>query len=173
MLALAGCAASPAPKENTPEVTSDNYDLLWDATTSVVSEHFELFAQRKDAGYIVSTYKRSEPMPSEYRSDPQTAYDTAEELMHVVRRRLTARILRNDAGVYVLHMEISRERQGYSPPRRSFSDSYNLYDARKSGIDTAADVGETVTWFRLGRDLHLERTLRSRIIGYMATHKPG
>ena len=112
---------------------------------------------------MVSTYKRGEPLPGEYRRDTQTRYDGVEELMHVIRRQLTARVLEDYPGVYVVHLEIIRERQGYVPPRRDYASSYSLYDPGKSGLDASADLGETVTWYRLGRDIHLEQAMLRRI----------
>ena len=158
-----GCFAPPPPPGELAAVSSTDYDLLWSATRDVVEEHFELFVQRKEDGYMVSTYKRGEPLPGGYRKDAQTSYDTAEELLHVVRRRLTARILEDEKGIYVVHLEIIRERQGYVPPPPEYSRSYSLYDRDKSALSDTADQGDTVTWHRLGRDLHLEKALLERI----------
>lgn len=165
-----GCVQPPAPPKELPPVASRDYDLVWEATVKVVEKHFELWVKRKEEGYIISTYKRGEPLPGEYAGDAQTGYHAAEELLHIVRRRLTARILEDYPGVYRLHIEIIRERQGYVPPRRDYSSSYSLYEPRKTILDEGADQGPTVTWYRLGRDLHLEKELLSRVQLYLNRH---
>lgn len=167
---VSGCVQPPAPPKELPPVASRDYDLVWEATLKVVEKHFELWVKRKEEGYIISTYKRGEPLPDEYARDAQTGYHAAEELLHIVRRRLTARILEDYPGVYRLHLEIIRERQGYVPPRRDYSSSYSLYEPRKTALDDAADQGPTVTWYRLGRDLHLEKELLNRVQLYLNRH---
>ncbi|KPL03151.1 MAG: hypothetical protein AMK75_01850 [Planctomycetes bacterium SM23_65] len=170
---VSGCAQPPAPPQELPPVASRDYDLLWQATLNVVEEHFELWVKRKEDGYIISTYKRGEPLPDEYARDAQTGYHAAEEFLHIVRRRLTGRVLEDYPGVYRLHLEIIRERQGYLPPSREYSSSYSLYEPRKSMLNEAADQGPTVTWYRLGRDLHLEKELLRRVQVYLNRHARG
>jgi hypothetical protein len=166
----AGCVSPPAPPKELPGVASRNYDLVWDAAREVVEKHFDLYVQRKDEGYMVSTYKRGEPLPGQYKRDAQTAYDSVEELMHVVRRQLTVRILQDYAGVYVVHIEIIRERQGYAPPKPDASVPYDLYDQDKTSLNETADQKETVTWYRLGRDEYLEKALLEEIQTYLNRH---
>ncbi|HUW55673.1 MAG TPA: hypothetical protein VMZ92_03495 [Planctomycetota bacterium] len=165
-----GCATPPAPPKELPAAASRDYDLVWDATVTVLEKHFELWVQDKEKGYIVSTYKRAEPLPDEYARDAQTGYDALEEFLHIVRRRATARVLEDHPGVYGVHLEIIRERQGYVPPKRDYSSSYSLYDRRKTALDDSADQKPTVTWYRLGRDLHLEKKLLERIQVYLNRH---
>jgi hypothetical protein len=167
VLLAAGCASPPAAPKELPGAASRDYDLLWNATRNVVEKHFELFVQRKDEGYMVSTYKRGEPLPGEYKRDAQTAYDAVEELMHVIRRQLTARIVQDYPGVYVVHLEIIRERQGYIPPKPDAALPYDLYDRSKSTLSDTADQKETVTWYRLGRDLHLEKAMLDEVQTYL------
>lgn len=166
----AGCVSPPAPPKELPGAASRDYDLLWEATRNVVEKHFDLFVQRKDEGYMVSTYKRGEPLPGEYKRDAQTAYDAVEELMHVVRRQLTARIVEDYPGVYVVHLEIIRERQGYIPPKPDSASPYDLYDRDRSALSDTADQKETVTWYRLGRDLYLEKAMLEDIQKYLNQH---
>ena len=167
---VAGCVSPPAAPKELPRAASRDYDLVWDATINVLEEHFDLWVKNKEKGYIVSNYKRGEPLPDEYRRDAQTTYHAVEEFLHIVRRRLTARVLEDYPGVYGVHLEIIRERQGYVPPARDPSSSYSLYDARKSALDDVADQRPTVTWHRLGRDLHLEKELLERIQVHLNRH---
>ena len=154
LLLAGGCVTPPPAPTDRPTVSSSR---------DVVEKHFELYIQRKDMGYMASTYKRGEPVPHPIGKEAQTAYDTLEDFLHVIRRRLFVRILEDRPGVYVVHMKVIRERQGYVPPPTWYSSDYNLYDARKSLLDDAADQTDTVTWHRLGRDLHLEKALLDRI----------
>lgn len=167
-----GCMSPPAPPKELPQVASRDYDLVWEATVNVIEKHFDLWVKRKEQGYIVSTYKRGEPLPGEYHADAQTGYQVLEELMHIVRRRVTARILEEDdhPGVYKVHLEVIYERQGYVPPTPDYGSAYNLYNHRKTRLNDAADQSETVTWRRLGRDLHLEEALLERIQRYLNKH---
>jgi len=167
-----GCVSPPVQPKELPGAASRDYNLLWDATRDVVEKHFDLFVQRKDEGYMVSTYKRGEPLPGEYKADAQTAYDTVEELMHVVRRQLTVRILQDYPGVYVVHLEIIRERQGYVPPRPGATVPYDLYDRDRTSLNETADQQQTVTWYRLGRDMYLEKAMLNEIQTYLNRH-PG
>lgn len=172
LLLSLGCAVPPPAPKELPQAASRNYDLLWQATLNTVEKHFELWVKNKEQGYMVSTYKRGEPFPGTYLSDAQTGYDALEELMHIVRRRLTARILEDSPGVYVLHLEIIRERQGYvPPPGEEYTPPYNLYDQDKTALEDTADQKETVTWYRLGRDMHLEKSLTERIQHYLKAHR--
>jgi len=163
LLAIAGCVTPPVQPTELPEVTSGDYDLLWEATRQTAQEHFDLFVQRKDEGYIVSAYKRAEPLPGPLKRDAQSGYDAAEEFMHIVRRRLTARVFEQRKGVYAVKLEVIRERQGFVPARPDFAAPHNLYDPQKTALDDAADQSETVTWQPLGRDRLLEQRLLSRI----------
>jgi hypothetical protein len=165
-----GCASPPVQPKELPGAASRDYDLVWDATRQVVEKHFDLFVQRKDEGYMVSTYKRGEPLPGQYKSDAQTTYDAVEELMHVVRRQLTARILQDYKGVYVVHLEIIRERQGYVPAKPDASHPYDLYDRSRTSLNDTADQKETVTWYRLGRDMYLEKAMLEEIQTYLNRH---
>ena len=160
-----GCASSPpAPPQELPVAASRDYDLLWDITRNVVEKHFDLFVQRKDEGYMLSTYKRGDPLPGGLAGDAQTCYDIEEELLNVIRRQLTVRILEDYPGVYVVHLEVICEREGYVPPEPTHADTYNLYDrGAKTGLRAPADRATKVTWFRLGRDLFLEKALLDRI----------
>lgn len=172
MLALAllatGCAMHPPapPAEMPPAPMSRDYDLLWDATLKAVERHFDLFVQRKDQGTMMSTYKIGEPLPGgSLARDAQTLYDAEEDLLHITRRQLTARISEDFPGVYAVHLEVIRERQGYAPPpsEQTYGTGYDLYNTKKTGLREAADQGATVTWYRLGRDLYLEKAIINRI----------
>ncbi len=167
-LLAAGCAMHPpAQPTQLPVVASSDYDALWDATLKNVERHFDLFVQRRDQGTMVSTYKRGDPLPSgALARDAQTCYDAEEDLLHITRRQLTARISQDVPGVYVLHMEIIRERQGYVPPpaeQQDFGRTYDIYNGRKTALRDTADQAATVTWYRIGRDMFLEKTLLERI----------
>jgi len=162
--ACAGCATPPPQPTELPQVTANDYDLLWDTTVQVVEEHFDLFVKRKDEGYIVSTYKRGEPLPgtSGLKTDAQTGYDRAEEFMHIVRRRLTARVFQQEKGVATVKIEVIRERQAYVPPPPDYA-TYDLYEPGTRVLNDAADQTATVTWRPLGRDIYLENKLLARI----------
>ncbi|HUV39204.1 MAG TPA: hypothetical protein VMY39_06295 [Planctomycetota bacterium] len=162
VVAVAGCVSAPPQPTPSAEVTSDSYDRLWDATVAVVEQHFDLFVRRKDEGYIVSTYKRGEPLPEDLKRDAQTCYDATEEFLHVVRRRLTARVTEQKPGLYAVRLEVIRERQGYVPPTPDYA-TYSLYDRQQTSLNDAADQTNTVTWRPLGRDVYLENTLLTRI----------
>jgi hypothetical protein len=153
----------PVAEADMPRVTSDDYDALWDATCSTVMRYFDLFTRDKDQGYLLSEFKRGDPLPGGLRRDAQTGYDAAEEFLHIVRRRLTARVTEESAGVFVVRVEVIRERQSYRPPRRGYGASYSLYEPNDIALDDAADQGETVTWARLARDTFLERAILNEI----------
>ncbi len=164
----AGCAMHPpAPPGELPLVASSDYELLWDATRRAVERHFDLYVQRKEEGYMMSTYKRGDPLPGGgLARDAQTRYDAEEDLLHITRRLLTARLLQDAPGIWVVHLEIIRERQGYQPPPaegQDYGPAYDLYKRDKSALRDTADQTATVTWYRLGRDLWLENAILDRI----------
>ena len=169
LVTLAGCVTPPVQPKTLPEVTCEDYDRLWDATVQAVETHFDLFVQRKDQGYIVSSYKRSHAAPGGLQADAQTGYDRTEEFMHVVRRRLSARVYQRRKGLYTVRLEVMRERQGFVPARPDFSGGSDLYDHRATALDDAVDQGETVTWQPLGRDKFLEQKLLARIAAAVGT----
>ena len=165
----AGCAMHPpAPPGELPLVASSDYDLLWDATRRAVERHFDLFVQRREEGYMMSTYKRGDPLPGGgLARDAQTRYDAEEDLLHITRRQLTARLLQDAPGIWVVHLEIIRERQGYVPPpaeQQDYGRTYDIYNRNKTALRDTADQTATVTWYRLGRDTFLEKALLVRFI---------
>jgi hypothetical protein len=166
---VGGCMTPPAPPKQLPVAASSSFDAAWDATRAVVEQHFDLYVQRKDAGYMMSDYKRGEPLPGDLKGDAQTHYDKVEELLHVVRRQLTVRILEDSPGVFVVHLEVIREREGYQPPEPQIgTGAPDLYDASNGGTPKAPPP-QSVTWYRLGRDLFLEKKLLEDIRSRLAS----
>ncbi len=161
----AGCAMHPPAQPTAlPRVGSSDYDVLWNATLNTVQKHFDLFVQRKDEGYIQSTYKRGDPLPGGALAvDAQTRYDKEEDLLQVTRRQLTARVQEQSPGLYVVYLEVIRERQGYSPPEPRLAPDADIYQDTRRSSREAADRAAKVTWFRLGRDGFLEQKLLERI----------
>ena len=161
----AGCVSEP-PVATLPNVTCTDFDVLWTATSDVLAKRFDIYAARKEAGTIVTDYKRGEPIPAVWSKDAQTTYDTLEEVGHIVRRKATAIITTNPDGLYALKLTIIRERHSYAPPETRYASSYNLYDRQAGQLEPDSDYAESTTWTRLANDTHLE----ARMVGEIQKH---
>ena len=162
MIVSAGCVSEP-PIAAIPNVTCPDYDVLWTATSNVLEKRFDVYAARKEAGTIVTDYKRGEPIPAFWSKDAQTTYDTLEEIGHIVRRKATAVITPTPDGLYSLKLTIIRERHSYAPPETHYASSYNLYEHNTGQLQKGINTDDSVTWTRLTNDTHLEARMLNDI----------
>jgi len=129
-LLVMGCAPV---QRRVPELTvsEDRYDALWEATAEVMREYFPILVSRRSEGVIISDYKVGGSLLELWDQDARQPYYRLEETLHVVRRRAVARLEKTD-GEYVLHLQVSKERQAYRPPDAAFTSAYDLFDLTAS-----------------------------------------
>lgn len=151
-----GCAAPPVA-ENPLPLASVDYDAVWQTTMAVLEERFEIKEADKDAGLIVSEWKRSEPL---FDGQARTPGEALEETLNIVRRRATAKITREN-GASTVALNISRERGSSRAPRTSPSEGYSLYNPSVSKLSLEPEEG--LVWIDLGRDQRLEGEILAEI----------
>ena len=156
LVLVCGCATPPVA-ENPLRLASVDYDALWEATMAVLEERFEIKEADKDAGLIVTEWKRSEPL---FGGATRTAGETLEETLNIVRRRATAKITCENA-ICTVALNISRERGSFEAPRTSPSEGYSLYNPTVSELSLEPEEG--LVWIDLGRDKRLEGEILAEI----------
>ncbi|KPJ62102.1 MAG: hypothetical protein AMS15_05060 [Planctomycetes bacterium DG_23] len=156
LISFCGCAVSK-PGENPLRVTSGDYDAAWQATMTVLEERFGIKEAEKDAGTIVTEWKRSEPFLD---WTPRPAGEAFVETLNIVRRRATAKITREN-GTISIALNILRERISVGAPRTSASEGYSLYNPAVSELSPEGEEG--VVSISLGRDQRLEGKILAEI----------
>jgi hypothetical protein len=171
--AVGGCTSAP-PRSATTQpsgatAVATDFDRLMNATDDVSRD---LLFKPAVQDYRSGLY-RTEPMISAqwfeiWRADVRTSSDAAESSLSKVRRTLTVRIEKDEAGKFIAKPDVLVERYSLAERRLTTAAGYRSifrerYRSTGNSLTDAGVLAPDAYWYSVGNDPELERYVARKI----------